>query len=114
MPQVRRDVSLATTVESNVMSGQLFERVGPAPSLIRVYAATRTAGIFDVDATLILGSDTIIRAAAVPLNTNGVVIPDHQIAVGTALPGDQIFFNIHNANASTANVSIVVDIEPIA
>ena len=111
--QIRRDRSIAAATSENVMSGQLGERLS-RPSVVRFYAAIRTAGAFDVVATCIVGQRTAIREGALPRNTDGVLIPDHQVASLDGLPGDQVFFDITNQNAATArDVSIVVDVEEV-
>lgn len=114
MPQIRRDESVAAATATNIMSGELGERLA-RPARVRVYSAIRTSSAFDVRATVIIGDRTIGRNLKLPNNASGVVIPDHQVAAGEGLPGEQVFVEIENQNATTArDVSSVIDIEYVA
>ncbi len=116
MPQVRdvRSVAGATTI-ANVMTGSPFERVGGRGARIKVYIRT-DAAIANVpltNCTVLLGSDTIVRAGNPNGAGTGQVATDTDLfAEGFAAPGDPITVELVNATAATAVVySTLVSIE---
>ncbi len=112
MPQVSRRTSIAANTTVNVMSGELFERVGGRGAAVRAYGRVVTAtGAADISATLIAGSDVLTQDAAGFAEGEGVNVPDDQFASGHALPGDQILLNVTNTNAAARIFAWRVDIE---
>ncbi len=116
MPQVRdsRVVGTTTTI-ANVMTGSPFERVGGRGARIKVYIRTdaAVANVIDTLASVLLGSDVIVRNG----NPNGagtgqVDTNTDLFAEGFAAPGDPITIELINNDAAVAfTFSTLVSIE---
>jgi hypothetical protein len=111
MPQVSAATSIGIGATVNVLSGQLFERVGGRGAAVKAYATQVSGAVAACTATLIAGSDVICQDAALGVLAQGLRIPDDQFASGVALPGDQLVLNITNGSAGAIVVHWRVDIE---
>lgn len=113
MPQNTGTVAVAAGATSNVLSGTLFERVGGRGARVRVYAAGTSTGYAfgELTGTFIVGSDVMFQDANVPVNANGVDIQSNQLGSGTALPGDQLTFNVTSSSAGSEDITFIIDIE---
>lgn len=113
MPQNTKTVSVGIGATVNVLSGTLFERVGGRGARIRVYAAGTSSGYAfgELTGTFIVGSDVMFQDAGIPANANGVSTQDNQLGSGTALPGDQLTFNVTSSSAGAENITFIIDIE---
>lgn len=112
MPQVRIVTTLAAGASNtNILNGQLFERVGGRGARLRLYQA-QTSGIpGDVTFTFISGSDVIAQDAAMGVQAGGVQVPESQVASGVGLPGDQLVISLTNGAAAARDVDTLLDIE---
>jgi len=115
MPQISGRGAIAAGPAINVLAGQLFERIGARPARIKVYACNddAAAALGDLTATMYVGSEVLVQNAPLPRSPAlGLAVPDHQIANGVALPGDQLILEITSAAAGDT-AQWLVDISPI-
>lgn len=113
MPQIvkRTSVAGATTVVNDINT-ETFRTIGGRGAQIRMYCSIdglRANGFV----TLMSGSDVLVKNAQPSVDGNEETrVPDHQIASGIGLPGDELSVELRNTHATTAIVfSYVIDIE---
>lgn len=112
MPQVKEYASVAAgATVANVLSGSPYERVGGLGATVRLYAIMVAGTAGEMKATLLLGSDQVIADAGLGVNAAGPVVPNDQIAEGTALPGDQITVRIKNDGGGANIYGVLLDIQ---
>jgi hypothetical protein len=114
MPQDRDHTAVgAGATIANVLTGRLFQQVGGTGARLKLYACDSVTGGTNGDlvVTFIAGSDVICQNVGLTVDAAGPRVPDHQIAAGAALPGDNLTISVTNNGAAAAALGWVLDIE---
>ena len=112
MPAMQDSVAVAAnSTSANVLAGLTFEFVPrnwrrAAVRVLAVTTATGVRGTFSIDQTGIVQDQLISFANRFP------VIPDDQLLVHGAMPGQRMFLTFRNTTGGALTVTWKVDIEP--
>jgi len=120
MPDIRGSSSIAAgATVVNLLTGNIFEFVGPVPQAFELYAVFDTAAAGECTLDVSFGNAIVAQALEVPFLPvgeagTGPFTNRHKVAEGVAMPGDRLVIKAQNsAGAAIAELRYFVKLRSV-